>query len=239
MRFIVNVVVMVLLFMVFSLVAGYVWSPATFIPTDNIGRGVGVVKVCSTDELLGDVEKAVNEWNMAITYFSVRFIWPELLGLRLEASRGSCGVNISLGELRRGYNGLTEVISNNGSLEWVVTISENLPPGRRVDVIVHELSHVLGLLDSVSSSSKHYRTATDISGLGKVTSHDVYALFIKYVMKGDGVVVRPPPYIPYMTVREPLPDIISVLLAASVTMSVNRLMRGKWPSRFKNVNPSG
>ncbi len=207
-----------------SLMFSYATSPATFIPTDDIKRDIGVVRVCPSEELLHDVRLAVDEWNKAITFFSIRYLWPELLGLRLEVSDEGCDVNIMLDKTPERVNGFTALRQDNGRLRWSVVISDRLSHERRLGVIVHELSHVLGLLDSISSNAP-YRLATDTSGLGKVTSHDVYALFVKYARNGDGVLVRPPPYIAYMTVDGPLPDVASAVTSVFLAFVADRVIR--------------
>ena len=100
-------------------------------------------------------------------------------------------------------------------------MSDLLPHGRRKDVIVHELVHVLGLLDGFSSKAP-FKPASHTSVLGKVTSHDVYALYVKYVKCADGALVNVPPYIPYMTADMPLPDIASAAVSALTAFMIDR-----------------
>jgi hypothetical protein len=63
--------------------------------------------------------------------------------------------------------------------------------------------------------------------LGKVTSHDVYALYAKYVKGADDALVSVPPYIPYMTADMPLPDIVSAGVSALAAFMIDRKLRGR------------
>jgi hypothetical protein len=80
------------------------------------------------------------------------------------------------------------------------------------------------LLDGYSPRAP-FKPATDNSGLGRVTSHDIYALYAKYVKGVDGVSVSVPPYIPYMTVDMPLPDVASAVVSALAAFMVDRKLR--------------
>jgi hypothetical protein len=214
-----------LLFFPASALAGYATSPPTLIPTGLFHREIGVVNVCPASELVRDVEKSVGEWNTAIAFFSVRFGWLELLGLRLEVAKTGCDSFVVIGKIPEGMNGMTlPARDDSNRTVFVIIVSDTLPPERRAGVITHELIHILGLLDGYSPRAP-FKPATDNSGLGRVTSHDIYALYAKYVKGVDGVSVSVPPYIPYMTVDMPLPDVASAVVSALAAFMVDRKLR--------------
>jgi hypothetical protein len=222
-----------LLFYPTSILLGYMMSSTSMIPTDDIGRSLGTVKVCPSAELYEDTKAAVDEWDTAIAFFATRFMWLELLGLRLEVVDTGCDAHIMLGkpyeipigESRRISDerilGMTSPDKEGDRTVFNVIISDLLPQERRRPVIRHELSHVLGLGDSVTPNAP-FKPASHTSALGKVTSHDVYALYVKYVKGADGALVSVPPYIPYMTADMPLPDIVSAAVSALTAFMVDR-----------------
>jgi len=214
------------LFFPVSVLGGYATSPITVISTDEFHREVGKVRVCPSPELAYDVEKAVGEWNTAIAFFSVRFGWLELLGLRLEVAETGCDVYVVIGKTPERTNGITlPARDDNNRTVFVIAVSNTLPPERRAGVITHELAHVLGLADGYSLNAPS-RPAVDTSGFGRVTSHDIYALYVKYVRGGDWVTTTVPPYIPYMTAEMPLPDIASMVVSALAAFIIDwKLMR--------------
>ena len=215
------------LFYIINIMTGYYTNMMVIIPTDNIRRIPQTVRVCPSNELYIDTKHAVEEWNRAIIYFSIRFLWLNLLGLKLEVAETNCDAKVVLGKTEEFVLGMTLAPTNNTSNKvWFIVISDTLQPERRAAVITHELSHVLGLLDSYTTD-KRYRPATDTSGPYKVTSYDIYALYSKYNMGRDGEWVVVPPYIPYMTADMPLPDIVSAALSALTAFMVDRkLWRG-------------
>jgi len=216
-----------LLFFPASALAGYATSPHTMVPTDWFSKEVGVVSVCPSLELTHDTEKAVEEWNTAIAFFSVRFGWLELLGLRLEVAETGCDAYAVTGKTPAGTNGMTLPARDvNNRTVFVIAVSDTLPPERRAGVITHELIHVLGLLDGYSPKAP-FKPVTDTAGLGRVTSHDIYALYAKYVKGADGALVSVPPYIPYMTDDMPLPDIVSAGVSALAAFMIDRKLRGR------------
>jgi hypothetical protein len=214
-----------ILFLPISTLVGYIMAPTTIIPTDKIGRAPKILRICTSPELYDDVKQAVGEWNKALNYFSVRFIWFGLLGLRLELAETDCDAKVTLGETWERVIGITYP-PTNGSKSWLVIVSSTLQPNKRSAVIAHELSHVLGLLDSFTADTQ-YKPATDTSGPYKVTSHDIYALYVKYVKGADGVFVKVPHYIPYMTADMPLPDIVSAGVSALAAFMIDRKLRGR------------
>jgi hypothetical protein len=236
------------LFHIINIVTGYYTNTIVVIPTDNIGRIPQTVRVCPSNELYTDTKHAVEEWNRAIKYFSMRFLWFNLLGLKFEVAETNCDAKVVLSKTKEFVLGVTYapindskpwpvVISiimdgvkeplsithllNNSNKVWFIVISDTLQPERRAAVITHELSHVLGLLDSYTTD-KRYRPATDTSGPYKVTSYDIYALYSKYNMGRDGEWVVVPPYIPYITADMPLPDIASAAVSALTAFMVDR-----------------
>jgi hypothetical protein len=227
-----------LLFYPTSILLGYVMSPTSMIPTDGIGRSLGTVKVCPSAELYEDTKAAVDEWNTAIAFSATRFMWLELLGLRLEVADAGCDAYIVLGKpyeipIGEGRHvsderilGMTSPDKEGDRTVFNVIVSDLLPQERRRPVIRHELSHVLGLGDSVTLNAP-FKPASHTSALGKVTSHDVYALYAKYVKGADGALVSVPPYIPYMTADMPLPDIVSAGVSALAAFMIDRKLRGR------------
>jgi hypothetical protein len=217
----------VLLFFPASALVGYATSPPTIVPTDWFHKEVGTVRVCPSPELTHDTEKAVEEWNTAIAFFSVRFGWLELLGLRLEVAETGCNAYIVIGKTPGGTNSITlPARDDNNRTVFVIAVSDTLQPERRVGVITHELIHVLGLLDGYSPKAP-FKPVTDASGLGRVTSHDIYALYAKYVRGADNALVSVPPHIPYMTADMPLPDIVSAGVSALAAFMIDRKLRGR------------
>jgi hypothetical protein len=213
------------LFFPVSILGGYATSPITVISTDEFHREVGKVRVCPSPELTPYTKKAVEEWNTAIAFFSVRFGWLELLGLRLEVAETGCNVYVVIGKTPERTNGVTLPAKDDDRVVFVVAVSDTLPPERRTGVITHELAHVLGLADGYSLNAPS-RPAVDTSGFGRVTSHDIYALYVKYVRGGDWVTTTVPPYIPYMTAEMPLPDIASTAVSALAAFIIDwKLMR--------------
>jgi len=216
-----------LLFFPASALAGYTSSPPTIVPTDWFHKEVGTVRVCPAPEMTHDTKKAIEEWDTAIAFFSVRFGWLELLGLRLEVAETGCDVYVVIGKTPGGINGMTlPARDDSNRTVFVIAVSDTLPPERRAGVIAHELIHVLGLLDGYSPKAP-FKPVTDTSGLGRVTSHDIYALYAKYVKGADGALVSVPPYIPYMTVDMPLPDIASATVSALTAFMIDRKLRGR------------
>ena len=216
--------ILALTFMLFfpaSTLVGYATSPPTIVPTDWFHKEVGTVRVCPSPELARDTEKAVEEWDTAIAFFSVRFGWLELLGLRLEVAETGCDVYLVIGKTSVGTNGMTlPARDDNNRTVFVIAVSDTLPPERRAGVIAHELIHILGLLDGYSPKAP-FKPVTDTSGLGRVTSHDIYALYAKYVKGADSALVSVPPYIPYMTADMPLPDIVSAGISALTAFMID------------------
>jgi hypothetical protein len=165
-------------------------------------------------------------------------MWLELLGLRLEVADAGCDAYIMLGkpyEIPIGEGkcvsdkrilGITSPAKEGDRTVFNVIISDLLPQERRGPVIRHELSHVLGLGDSVTLKAP-FKPASHTSALGKVTSHDVYALYAKYVKGADDALVKVPPYIPYMTADIPLPDIVSAAVSALIAFTVDRKLLRK------------
>jgi hypothetical protein len=227
-----------LLFLPTSILLGYVTSPISTIPTDGIGRVPRAIKLCPVAELHDDTKVAVDEWNTAIAFFATRFMWLELLGLRLEVADAGCDAYIVLGkpyEIPIGEGryvsderilGITSPAKEGDRTVFNVIISDLLPQERRRPVIRHELSHVLGLGDSVTLNAP-FKPASHTSALGKVTSHDVYALYAKYVKGADDALVKVPPYIPYMNADIPLPDIVSAAVSALTAFMVERKLLRK------------
>jgi predicted metallopeptidase len=223
-----------LLFPPTSILLGYVTSPISTVPTDGIGRVPRAIKLCPVAELYDNTKVAADEWNTAITFFAIRFMWLELLGLRIEVADTGCDAYIMLGKLYEIHIGNGKQISDERILGITYTntedsrvvsnviISDLLPPERRSVVIRHELAHVLGLLDSEIFNAP-FRPASHTSALGKVTSHDVYALYAKYVKRADDAFVKVPPYIPYMTADMPLPDIASAAVSVLVALMLDRV----------------
>jgi hypothetical protein len=222
-----------LLFLPTSILLGYVTNPVSTIPTDGIGRVPRAIKLCPVAKLYDDTKVAVDEWNTAIALFTTRFMWLELLGLRLEVADSGCDAYIMLGkpyempigEGRRVSDerilGMTSPDKEGDRTVFNVIVSDLLPQERRRPVIRHELSHVLGLGDSVTLNAP-FKPASHTSALGKVTSHDVYALYAKYVKGADDALVSVPPYIPYMTADMPLPDIASAAVSALTAFMIDR-----------------
>jgi hypothetical protein len=238
-RTILSVVLIALgLFLPVSSLIGYATSPIALINTDGVSRTPTIVRICPSAELYHDTWRAINEWNTAIWFFSLRFMWFELLGLKLDVTESSCDAHIILGKpyniplpggghiVDERIHAETRRITENGRVVFNVVISDLLPPGRRKDVIMHELAHVLGLLDGFSPKAP-FKPASHTSALGKVTSHDVYALYVKYVKGADGALVNVPPYIPYMTADMPLSDIVSAGVSALTAFMIDRKLRGR------------
>jgi hypothetical protein len=194
-------------------------------------------------EVYENTKVAVDEWNKAITYFAFRFGWFTLLGLRLEVAESNCDAYIVLGKpyevllggnklfLDERFLGMTHQVFEGGRITYEVIISDLLPPERRVNVIMHELTHVLGLSDAYILNAQSFRPLpiSHTSALGKITSYDVYALYAKYVKGVEGALVGVPPYIPYMTADMPLPDIASAVISVLVAFVIkqNFLRRGR------------
>jgi hypothetical protein len=126
---------------------------------------------------------------------------------------------------------MTHQVFEGGRITYKVIISDLLPPERRVNVIMHELTHVLGLSDAYILNAQSFRPLpiSHTSALGKITSYDVYTLYTIYVKGVKGVLVSVPPYIPYMTADMPLPDIASAIISALVAFIIkqNFLRRGR------------
>jgi len=214
-----------LLFLPTSALIGYATSPATVVLTDPAPMRAEAVRVCPSADLLRDTEVAVGEWNRAIAFFSVRFGWLELLGIRFEVAETGCDVYVVLGKTPERTNGMTlPAKDDNNRTVFVVAVSDTLPPDRRGGVITHEMIHILGLLDGVSPNAP-FRPAVDSSGLGRVTSHDIFALYSKYVRGADGMMVEVPPHIPYMTADMPLPDIASAAISVLTALTLDRMFR--------------
>jgi hypothetical protein len=226
----------VLLFTPISMLLGYVTSPVYTVFADYTSRVPKTIKICPTMEVYEDTKVAVGEWNKAIMYFAFRFAWFTLLGLRLEVAESDCDAYIVLGKpyevplagdmlfLDERFLGMTHQVFESGRITHKVIISDLLPPERRVNVIMHELTHVLGLSDSyiLNVQSIQPLPMSHISTLGKITSYDVYALYAKYVKGAEGVLVGVPPYIPYMTADMPLPDIASGVISALVAFVIKQ-----------------
>jgi hypothetical protein len=214
------------LFYVINIMIGYYTYTMVIIPTDKIHRLPQTVRVCPSNELYIDTKHAVEEWNKAIKYFSIRFLWFDLLGLKLEVAEKNCDAKVVLGKTEEFVLGMAHAPNNTSNRVWSIVISDTLQPERRAAVITHELAHVLGLSDSYTTD-KRYPTATVSSGPYKVTSYDIYALYSKYNKGRDGEWVVVPPYIPYMTADMPLPDMVSAAVAALTAFMVDRkLWRG-------------
>jgi len=213
-----------LLFLPVSALVGYATNPSTIVFTDLVRREVGVMRVCPSPDLKHDTERAAAEWNTAIAFFSARFGWFELLGMRFEVVETGCDAYVVPGKLPERFNAMTLPAEDDGNkVVHVVVVSDTLAPERRSSVVAHEFIHILGLREGFSPKAP-FRPVTDTSGLGRVTSHDVYALYVK-VRGADSTAVSVPPYIPYMTADMPLPDIASAAVSVLAALTLDRMFR--------------
>jgi hypothetical protein len=237
-RYVVLLLTFLLFFQLVTILQGYVMDPGIFIATDRIKRNLGDVKVCPDRELFEETKLAAHKWNSAIEYFAVRFMWFELNKLKLIITDKDCDVFISLGKPYEKRVGNVRFLDENilataipgiegGKIIFNITVSDRLPRSMLLPIIIHELSHVLGLGHSITKVDHIYKPATDASGSGSITSYDVYALYVKYVKNGDEQLVRIPAYIPYMTADMPLPDIVSAGVSAVAAFMIARKLRGR------------
>ncbi len=220
-----------------SIVGSILHIPAT---VQTINKGLdGEIKVCPPEMIREDVEYAVGEWNRAITYFGLRYMWLDVLGKRFKISSDECDVVFKFVKLED--LGRRECVVENDRIAVSVT---NFQDGKAViylwrgligqdlrdvlrRVIIHEFSWVLGIHPPIAS----VETASDWFGSLKVTSLDIYALHSKSSEESQTSRIKlfkldVPDNIPYLTVEKALTyDLLIASVSALLSTILYKLLR--------------
>jgi len=192
----------------------------------------GEIVLCPPEELREDVQWAVDKWNQAIQYFSVRYMLLDAAKIKIRTSSegdSKCNVFFELFEQLKGCSS-EEYVSRPSMGTVVAYVNFTSPPApvmnpdvstpiraakihlwrglndlERKAMILHEIALLLGIGAPSYGRQPPYRSASDLWGGLQVTSADVYALFLKnrYGEEGSGRIKAIMPWIiPYTTVEE-------------------------------------
>lgn len=184
---------------------------------------LGAITVCADGVDHELLRSAIDRWNRAILYFSLRFLTLDLLGTNLNLSEDRCDVRVVYaGQLPLSHAG-TYIPQND-----TVLLARWLDGPSTEKVLLHELGHVLGLGDAFGDPpivgplpAMYYKIGN--STWLDVTSYDVYALML--VRRGHRGDIVPPPFIPYVSLGFPLPDLITALASTSLAFIISKRLR--------------
>jgi hypothetical protein len=227
-------------FFLSSALASSLHAPVT---VSLVNEGLdGEVRVCPPDIIYDDVRYAVEEWNKAITYFGLRYIWLDVLSKRLRISSDECNVRFEFVEFRELKAGCKDVgdlmavsvtsFDGDGATIhiWKGLVGQDIKDVLR-RVLIHEFSWVLGIHPPVTV----VETAASPTGSLKVTSLDIYALHARSMVDFNGrkvVNVDVPQNIPFITVERGLAyDCLIALASAFISLLSYKLLKvvEEWP----------
>ncbi|MEM2072843.1 MAG: hypothetical protein QXI60_03760 [Thermofilaceae archaeon] len=178
--------------------------------------------VCTDPQYRELVEKAVNRWNTAIIYYSIRLLYPDMLFHRLSVTEPPCNIHIRF--LQRSDDGQTFIVG--GMTYHNYTLEANPAVGAKLDeVLLHELGHALGL-GHVYPSMKGLVPAMTFYLQAKeqeidVTSYDFTALATLRRL-GKNVEYYPSPWIPYLSLKHPWPDVANAVASTILAFITKR-----------------
>ena len=219
MRVLKAVVTAVVLYPPILVAAALLTSPTVYYP--SLPHGIladnrNFVTLCADDSkpaLVRALREAVDEWNAAINFFSIKYFWLFLLdGVRLEVTHPPCDVEVKLDSFNpeeKGYLGYTTWGS--------IIVSDRIGPDKLAVVLKHELVHVLGLGDARVLRRPlvaGYNPAASTTPSIAVTSYDIYAL---YLCRRDSCDIAVPPYLPYQSTQDMSLDLLSLSASAAIS----------------------
>ena len=203
----------------------------------------GEIRVCPPDVIYDDVRYAVEEWNKAITYFGLRYVWPDVLSKRLRVSFDGCNVRfefVEFRELKAGCKNVGDLMAvsvtsfdgDGATIHiWKGLVGQDIKDVLR-RVLIHEFSWVLGIHPPITVAE----TAASPTGSLKVTSLDIYALHARSMVDFDGrkvVNVDVPQNIPFITVERGLAyDCLIALASAFISLLSYKILKvvEEWPT---------